>query len=183
MKTIITELALWDNTKAIKGITHDRDIKEDGTAAETHIHIILRLKQHRYRSTVKNKIQKVNNRQYVNAEKVKNIISSVRYLRHLDNPEKFQYPENDVVSYGELEEEEENVYYKIFEDMKARIRPATLLKTYGKDYVRNFSQLREIITEDKEWMNTQYLLERERKHRKKIEELEEVQESIDDLPF
>lgn len=78
---------------------HDRDVKEDGTIAKPHCHVIsLWESPIRYNlvlSIIQNGSGLVNVK-YV--QPVANLRAMMRYLIHLDNPEKQQYDPTEVIS-------------------------------------------------------------------------------------
>lgn len=86
------------STKMVKDyayIIHDKDIKEDGTLKAPHIHIILRLKES-YKSSSIGKAFGVAP-QYVVGIKGR-FSDGLKYLTHMNTPDKFQYADSDVVS-------------------------------------------------------------------------------------
>lgn len=90
---IIKTLTAWAETKAMKWylITHDKDIKDTGEPVPVHYHIVIKFTS----PTKKEQIIKKFPIGY--AENTKNLLASVQYLIHKNNPEKYQY------SWDELE--------------------------------------------------------------------------------
>ena len=74
---------------------HDRDTLEDGSPKKVHYHVTGHLEGPRTPQTVANRIGVPAN--YVQCKKGYTFKKGVRYLLHLDNPEKAQYAE-DVIS-------------------------------------------------------------------------------------
>lgn len=76
---------------------HDKDLNADGEAKKPHIHILLMF------SSVKSYEQVLELIQPLNCpipKQVHNSKALVRYMAHLDNPEKAQYSLAEVVSHG-----------------------------------------------------------------------------------
>lgn len=76
---------------------HDKDVKEDGTKAKPHCHVISLWENPQRYNVVLNIIQCGCgfNVQYI--QPVANLRAMMRYLVHLDNPEKVQYDPTDVI--------------------------------------------------------------------------------------
>jgi hypothetical protein len=81
----------------IESPLHDKDVNPDGTIKKAHWHVLLLFEGPTTFSKVKD-IGKV-----INAP-VPQIVSSargmVRYMIHMDNPEKYQYPIGEIVGHG-----------------------------------------------------------------------------------
>lgn len=84
---IIKTLTAWAETKAMKWylITHDKDIKDTGEPVPVHYHIVIKFTS----PTKKEQIIKKFPIGY--AENTKNLLASVQYLIHKNNPEKHTY--------------------------------------------------------------------------------------------
>lgn len=139
--------------KACKAIVHNRD-KKNGTdeLVEEHIHIVLQLKDRRLISTIRNLVWKGNNRQQVHIEKTKDTELSVRYLQHLDEPiEKVRYEDSEVITVGDFDSDEMNKWLYMLEDLEKGTSPKRMLMKYGKEFLRNFSNLREILFFQRDW--------------------------------
>lgn len=76
---------------------HDKDVNIDGTAKKSHYHLILIFDSLKSIDQVKEVISCVN---AVGCEVVNSLVNYGRYLCHLDDKDKYQYPINEVVSYG-----------------------------------------------------------------------------------
>lgn len=82
----------------IESPKHDKDVNPDGTPKKAHWHIILiydslkTLKQ--VWDTVASKVNSPI------PQKVESLSGAIRYLPHLDNPEKYQYDEKDIKVHG-----------------------------------------------------------------------------------
>lgn len=76
---------------------HDKDINKDGTLKKPHIHVMLMFDSVKTRKQAEKIFKKISG---VGAEAVNSPRAYARYLCHLDNPDKAQYPIEEVVSYG-----------------------------------------------------------------------------------
>lgn len=76
---------------------HDKDTTEDGTPKKPHYHIMLMFDSVKTRQQAEKIFRKIGG---VGIEPVNSPRAYARYLCHLDNPEKAQYPIEEVVSYG-----------------------------------------------------------------------------------
>ena len=77
---------------------HDSDIKDDGTVAKAHVHVVLFFEQPvRYKYVLQfiNYALGLDTVKYV--EPVHNVRAMMRYLTHMDNLEKAQYDPLDVI--------------------------------------------------------------------------------------
>ncbi|MGG5322397.1 MULTISPECIES: replication protein [unclassified Enterococcus] len=72
---------------------HDRDVNPDGEVKKPHWHIILLFGSNKSYEQVKEITAKL---RAPNPMKCANVRGAVRYLAHLDNPEKFQYSKEDI---------------------------------------------------------------------------------------
>lgn len=81
-------------------ILHDKDTLEDGSLKKPHYHVVGRLEGSRTPQTVANCIGVPAN--YVDCKKGYTFKKGVRYLAHLDNPEKAQYDYGLISSNVEL---------------------------------------------------------------------------------
>lgn len=86
-------------TAIVFGITHDKDIEPTGELVEPHTHIYLEYETPRKLSTIANLFGVAEN--FIEA--VKNKKGFIRYLTHLDDPEKHAYPPFEVVGNGEVD--------------------------------------------------------------------------------
>lgn len=82
---------------------HDKDINGDGTTKKPHIHLLLMFGGVKTSEQVKEITDKLNCPIPI---KVHNAKSLVRYMAHLDNPEKVRYSVADIKSHGGVDLEE-----------------------------------------------------------------------------
>lgn len=75
---------------------HDKDTNPDGTPKKPHYHILLTSESKKSFSQLFEISSQLNGSYLIN---VGNVRGYYRYLIHLDNPEKYQYNENDIKTY------------------------------------------------------------------------------------
>lgn len=75
-------------------ILHDSDVDENGELKKPHIHWVARLRAARTLSAIANDVGVPENM----IERCRNFDSAVRYLIHFNDPDKFQYPLESIVS-------------------------------------------------------------------------------------
>lgn len=159
LNAVITALKTSKVFKAVKAIVHDKDVGSDGKLLEPHIHMVLQLRDRRLFSTVRNLVWQGNGMQGMFLEPCKDTLMAVRYLTHLDHPDKYQYSENDILTCGIFDDDEMNKYLYMLEDLQAGCSPKLMLKKYGKDFLRNFSALRDIMFYESDWQMKQAYLD------------------------
>lgn len=72
---------------------HDKDLKEDGTTAKSHCHIVLRFKEATWNTSIAKQLE-IEPRLL---EPCKDLNKSLRYLVHADHPKKVQYDYENIV--------------------------------------------------------------------------------------
>jgi hypothetical protein len=90
----------------IESPLHDKDVDADGEIKKPHWHVFVSFNGVQTYETVKEITNRLNS---PHPQHVKSPIGTVRYMIHLDNPEKFQYPKNEIVCHGGADLEE---YFK-----------------------------------------------------------------------
>lgn len=97
----------WDSVKDYAYIEHDKDVKEDGTPKEKHIHLMLRFNSPVPADAIVQKVNKVAFDLYKqdgvvikdnNLQKCKTWNGAIAYLTHANAIEKYQYDDGDVIS-------------------------------------------------------------------------------------
>lgn len=81
----------------IESPLHDKDVNADGEPKKAHLHILLMFGGVKTEEQVKEITDKLN---CPNPQKVHNAKSLVRYMAHLDNPEKARYSISDIKAHG-----------------------------------------------------------------------------------
>lgn len=80
------------------GITHDKDIDENGELVEAHTHLLIDYETPRKITTVSNLFGVADN--FI--EVVKNKKGFLRYLTHLDEPDKYKYDSSEVITNSDI---------------------------------------------------------------------------------
>ena len=96
---------MLDDTRIawVESPLHDKDINPDQTIKKPHWHVILMY------GSKKSYSQVLEITEMLHApipQKIQNIKGAVRYLVHIDNPEKYQYNREDIVCHGGAEVEQ-----------------------------------------------------------------------------
>lgn len=76
---------------------HDKDVNPTGEEKKAHYHVILRWEN---TTTYKNVLQITNTFNSPIPKKVESVVGMYRYLIHKDNPEKYQYNEDDIICFS-----------------------------------------------------------------------------------
>lgn len=129
-------------------IVHDKD------DSEVHTHLFIRFKERRSLNAVLEEFPSVDSagvKQSTHVEVCKNEIKSVRYLMHLDNPEKFQYNESEVLtfnldlqSYIDNESDNQDMFTVALMEMLDGVPLKELARRYGRDFIIHYRQLKEL---------------------------------------
>ena len=92
----------WSVIKDYAWIVHDKDMKDDGTPKEPHIHCMLRFNGAVPTKAILARVASVTGSDIVvkeeHLQKMKNWNSAVAYLTHENRPDKYQYPREEVIS-------------------------------------------------------------------------------------
>lgn len=81
----------------IESPLHDKDTNPDGTVKKAHWHVLLLFDGNKSYQQVKDITANLNT---VNPQRVESARGMVRYMVHLDNPEKYQYDVKDIKAHG-----------------------------------------------------------------------------------
>ena len=79
---------------------HEHDINADGEPKKSHWHIIMCFDGNKSYEQIKDITDSVMG---TRPEIVRNVRSMIRYFAHLDNPEKWQYPTQEIIGHGGLD--------------------------------------------------------------------------------
>lgn len=149
-KTI--EVILNDKKNMVVGycyILHDKDLKEDGSIKEPHIHLCIRLTTSREPEEICRwfKINEIN----TFAERVFSRAEVINYLTHKNNPEKFQYPIESIVNRNGIESfaENGNDALEMYLDAFNGIIPREMVRKYGRDFLYHHKQIYELVNCEK----------------------------------
>ena len=111
----------WKEILKIKGLPfavsplHDKDINDDGTPKKPHYHIILVFGNPTTYNNVKSITDELNQPIPIPLESVRGMY---RYFTHKDNPEKYQYNENDITLYNAFDVTEVLNNFEVFQCLK-----------------------------------------------------------------
>lgn len=131
---------------------HDKDVKEDGTPKEPHIHFLIRT----YSSWCPEQVAKWfkgakdSDGKDINTfcEIASDIGACFDYLLHEGCEDKFIYPKSDIISFNENDlkpkNESKDDCYDIIEAILNGVSPRELVKRYGRDYVYHKKQYEEV---------------------------------------
>lgn len=81
----------------IESPLHDKDLNPDGTEKKSHWHILIAFDGKKSYEQVKLIADSLNG---ASPQYVQNMVGMVRYLAHIDNPEKAQYDPKKIIGYG-----------------------------------------------------------------------------------
>ena len=160
------------NIKSYAFIYHDKDIylndiiddktheviHRKGDFKTPHFHIYLRLKTDREPDEIKRwfmpkGLLDFNGLPYnCLSQKVKSSVACFDYLTHKNDPEKYQYSENDIISYNidsVLENDAIDNSIDIVEDMLSGFSTRELVKRYGRDFIYHYNCYSAIVAKIK----------------------------------
>lgn len=160
----IIQRVITQNRRKIRSyayINHDRDVDSEGNVKKSHFHIVFRTYSQFTRFQIYKWWQQYTfdydgernewiKRENIDIEITKDISASVEYLTHKNDPDKFQYSVNDVVSddwediNNVTDGKSKDDSYEIVEKILQGVSERELLKTYGREYVYHRQQYREI---------------------------------------
>lgn len=80
--------------KRCVGVLHDKDIDDNGVLKKVHYHFLIRFEN---AMTIGSVLKIIPNHESHLINKVKSFKGACRYLLHLDNPEKYQYTESNLL--------------------------------------------------------------------------------------
>ena len=86
------------------------------------------------------------------SQKVKSSVACIDYLTHKNEPEKYQYSENDIISYNidsVLDNDCIDNSIDIVEDMLSGSPTRELVKRYGRDFIYHYSSYSAIVAKIK----------------------------------
>lgn len=123
-------------------IVHDKDKNEDGTDKQSHMHILLHLKNGMTLTAVRALFP---DNQNTLGQVVVDKVGCVAYLTHSNAPEKYQYSDIDIVS-NDIEyfqnltnkSERNDDFIQLLDDIISGTSFREMVKRYGRDYVINY---------------------------------------------
>lgn len=75
---------------------HDKDLNADGTLKKAHIHVLMLYESVKTNEQIEKLTEAIN---ATKPQKCNGVKGLVRYMIHLDNPEKYQYDKVDIISH------------------------------------------------------------------------------------
>lgn len=148
---LISLLDSIPNFEQYSFIEHNKDINEDGTQKEKHIHLLLKTSVPYKSLTVYNKFR-IDERN-VRIIQIQDEISDTEYLVHKNHRDKYQYDEAEVISKGEyfaryLGENADLVDYdtvtRCVIDVVGGKDHIDLLREYGSVFVKNHKNIMDV---------------------------------------
>lgn len=76
---------------------HDRDVNADGEIKKAHYHVVLSYQGNKSFEQIDEIARSL---KAPVPQRVNSLTGAVRYLTHIDNPEKFQYESKDIITFG-----------------------------------------------------------------------------------
>lgn len=127
---------------------HDKDVNPDGKLKKAHWHVVLVFENKKSFAQIKDIADKLNS---PIPQKVEGIRGMVRYLIHLDNPEKYQYSKDDIENHGVYDIER---YFK--NSSSERQTLIEIVQYIRREHITSFSQLTyyAIDIENEDWFDT-----------------------------
>jgi len=134
-------------------IVHDKDMDGDGKLKEKHIHLLLNLNNAMTVTAVRSLFPDGQN---TLAQVVYDRACSFDYLIHKDKPDKYQYPDTDIVA-DDIEywkslqkgDSNENLAMCIVDDIINKVDYRTMVMRYSREYIINrhkYEELASLIT-------------------------------------
>lgn len=132
-------------------ICHDKDVNEDGEVKECHTHIVVTYRNARTFTSVLKDFEryKRDTEQNTRILPVKDLNKELRYLIHIDDTDKYQYPITDVSTNRDnllnlFEEDEQNLKVEqLLDDINNDVPLRTMVRRYGRDFILNYSKYTE----------------------------------------
>lgn len=127
-------------------ILHDKDVNEDGSTRSPHFHILCTFVQNKSFNSV---ASLVDSSQNTFVQQLQDVGGAFAYLTHQNNPEKFQYNSDELVS-DDLDywidripeyEEKKNKNDEFVDDLLSDdFDVVAMARKYGRDFIKNISK-------------------------------------------
>ena len=139
--------------RAFEYIYHNKDLKEDGTPKESHFHVNLILYSARKLADVRRWFSGGNDINGLPANTLGQICMDIGashdYLTHKENPDKFQYNSEDIVSnnsslFERHVEFSDDVSWLALNDMLAGVPLQDIAKRYGRDFIYHYGHIKQV---------------------------------------
>lgn len=137
-------------------ILHDKDINEDGTLKENHTHIILETYDPYFVETIRKWFKTcIDTKGELATTLGQNVFDRkgiCEYLLHINNPDKYQYSENEITNLPDYHfikqttpRVDDQPSINIVNDMLAGLDTYQLVQRYGREYIINQGRYKEVI--------------------------------------
>lgn len=117
----------------IESPLHDKDVNPDGEVKKPHWHVMLTFDGKKSFEQVKEIADKISS---PIPQKVASPVGQVRYMIHMDNPEKYQYKREDIIPHGGADVD---AYFEISATAKNRIL-WEMMEYINKNQVTSYAQ-------------------------------------------
>lgn len=144
--------------------THNRDIDTDGNPKQQHTHLILYTYNAHTSSGIRKNFDTFSAELYKGNAQIENtlcqechsVVSQFRYLRHLDDPDKAQYTDNEVITDNDMYWKElcrtngmndstVNTGLQMFDDLCEGVKTREMIVRYGKEYIYHAQQFQHCV--------------------------------------
>ena len=106
-KYIIAQCERYKSIKKYAFILHDKDVKEDGTSKKLHVHLLLYFGNPLPLENIVKWFEHIGVLKE-NLGPIHNWVSALEYLTHKNEPDKYQYNEEDITANFDFKQEIEN---------------------------------------------------------------------------
>jgi len=132
----------------IESPLHNKDVNPDGEVKKPHWHVMMKFEGLKSFEQVKEIADSIN---APIPQKVASPVGQVRYMIHMDNPEKYQYKREDIIPHGGADVD---AYFEISATAKNRILWA-MMEYINKNHVTSYAQFIGYIqsTENHDWFD------------------------------
>lgn len=158
-------------------------VNKSGDLENTHIQLYVEYYDCKTFSSVRKHFSHDDDKPMVQTGRDKVLL--VRYLRHLDNPEKYQYSVDEVFysnveyfeklsRYGDRRKDGDNIALMIIDDIMRGVSPLIMARRYGREYIINMQKYKDYarLCED-------YEIE----HRVRDRFVELIESTQEEIPF
>lgn len=128
-------------------ILHDKDVNPDGTKKKAHYHVVLIFEGKKSFNQIKELTDKLN---APVPQKVASLKGMVRYLIHKDNPEKYQYPEENIEAHGGFDYEP---YLQMSSGSQREVMKEITKYVYKNSIISYADLVMDAINTDDDWFD------------------------------
>lgn len=142
--------------RAFEYIYHDKDLKDDGSPKEPHYHVNLILYSARKLADVRRWFSGGKDLNGLPANTLGQICMDIGashdYLTHKENPDKFQYNSEDIVStdfslFERKSEFSDDVSWLALNDMLDGVPLQVIAKRYGRDFIYHYGHIKQVYVD------------------------------------